>query len=260
MVDQASKLASMRLRHVPRDLWVPATVFVWIAAGATLDHGAGIWRQRLVGVLTWCILGALLRGESRRTRAQVGVVMVVATMVEYTASPLLGFYTYRLHNVPLYVPPGHGMVYLAALCLGRSALAARHRQAFTYGALALCGGWAVWGVTLSARSDALGALLFVFLVRFILFGRQPLVYAGAFVVTSYLELVGTGLGAWTWAAHGPGGLVSQGNPPSGIPGGYCFLDAAGLALAPRLVTALERLPALPWREPPPALSFEHDAG
>jgi hypothetical protein len=75
----------------------------------------------------------------------------------------------------------------------------------------------VWGVTLAQRTDLLGLLLFLFLVRFVLVGRQPLVYAGAFVVTSYLELVGTGLGAWTWALHGPGGWIAQGNPPSGIP-------------------------------------------
>ena len=229
----------MRMRP-PRDLWVPAAVMLWIAVGAGIDHDAGIWRQRAVGVATFAILLLLLRGEGRRVRAQVAVVIMVATAVEYTASPLFGFYTYRLHNVPLYVPPGHGMVYLAALSLGRSAVARAHARTFVWGAVALCGTWALWGVTLSPRTDVLGLLLFVFLVRFVLVGRQPLVYAGAFVVTSYLELVGTGLGAWTWALHGPGGWIAQGNPPSGIPGGYCFLDAAGLALAPRLLAAVER--------------------
>ena len=42
-------------------------------------------------------------------RYQVGAVIVAATMLEYTASPLLGLYTYRLHNVPSFVPPGHGL-------------------------------------------------------------------------------------------------------------------------------------------------------
>ena len=153
-------------------------------------------------------------------------------MLEYTASPGLGVYTYRLHNVPMYVPPGHGLVYLAALCIGRSVLAERYRKQFIYGVLVVCGAWAFWGLALAPRRDVLGAIMYLFLVRFLLVGRQPLVYAGAFVVTSYLELVGTNLGAWTWAVHGPGGIIPQGNPPSGIPGGYCFLDAAGLALAP----------------------------
>ena len=51
------------------------------------------------------------------TFAQVAVVVAFATAIEYLCSPLLGIYTYRLHNVPAFVPPGHGLVYLAALAL-----------------------------------------------------------------------------------------------------------------------------------------------
>jgi len=239
----------MAVRRPPRDLVIPVVVMLWIAVGATIDHDAGIWRQRAVGVATWSVLLLLLRGEPRRVRVQVGMVMAFATLVEFTASPLLGMYIYRLHNVPLYVPAGHGMIYLAALAIGRSSLASRHARRFTLGALGLCGAWALWGVTLAARSDLLGLILFLCLVRFVLVGRQPLVYAGAFVVCTYLELVGTGMGAWTWAGHGPLGWVSQGNPPSGIPGAYCFLDAAGLRFAPRVVTLLDGLPALRWSRP-----------
>ena len=82
--------------------------------------GAGIWVQRLLGLATWVVLLALLRGEGRSVRIQVAAVMVAATMLEYTASPLLGLYTYRLQNVPSFVPPGHGLVYLAALTVGRA--------------------------------------------------------------------------------------------------------------------------------------------
>jgi hypothetical protein len=247
-------MCRMRAR-LPRDLWVPATVLVGIVLGALADHDAGIWRQRSVGVVIWILLFSLLRGETRRVRAQVAVVIIFATMVEYTASPLLGLYTYRLHNVPLYVPPGHGIVYLAALSIGRSELAARYRRPFTLAVLAICGTWALWGITLAPRKDVLGAILFLCLVRFVLVGRQPLVYAGAFVVCTFLELVGTGVGAWTWATHGPMGVVSQGNPPSGIPGGYCFLDAVGMVMAPRLLDFLDRRPRL--RVKPPVL--EHEA-
>jgi hypothetical protein len=246
----------MAVRRPPRDLLIPVVVMLWIGIGAAIDHDAGIWRQRAVGFATWSILLLLLRGEPRRVRAQVSVVMACATVVEFTASPLLGMYIYRLHNVPLYVPAGHGMIYLAALALGRSAFATRHARRLTFGALGLCGAWALWGVTLAARSDVLGLLLFLCLVRFVLVGRQPLVYAGAFVVCTYLELVGTGAGAWTWAPHGPMGWLSQGNPPSGIPGAYCFLDAAGLRFAPQIVGALERLPALRVRGPAPVAPLE----
>jgi hypothetical protein len=239
-------------RQSRSQLWLIAIVLFWIGAGATLDWHAGIWRQRLVGVLTWAILIAILRRQPRAVRAQVGVVIVIATCVEYTASPLLGLYTYRLHNVPMYVPPGHGLVYLAALNIGRSPLASRLRLPLIGFALIVCGGWALWGALLAPRQDLLGAILYLFLIRFILVGRQPLVYAGAFLVCSYLELVGTGIGAWRWALHDPTGALTIGNPPSGIPGGYCFLDAFGLLLAPRVVAFIDsRPPLLAWLRPLP---------
>jgi hypothetical protein len=84
--------------------------------------------------------------------------------------------------------------------------------------------------------------MYLVLLRFTLRGSRPLVYAGAFLVTSYLELIGTGVGAWAWAHQDPSGTLSIGNPPSGIPGGYCFLDAAGVALGPRLGALFERRP------------------
>ena len=47
-------------------------------------------------------------------RAQTAVVVVFATVVEYVFSPTLEVYTYRFDNVPAFVPPGHGLVYLSA--------------------------------------------------------------------------------------------------------------------------------------------------
>jgi hypothetical protein len=227
-------------RRSQRELTLVGIVVVWIALGAGLDSSAGIWRQRLVGLLTWSLLLAILSRQPRTVRAQVAVVIVIATCVEYTASPLLGLYTYRLHNVPTYVPPGHGLVYLAALNIGRSALAERLRFPLLTFAVVVCGAWAVWGAVFAPRQDLLGAVMYLFLLRFILVGRQPLVYAGCFLVCSYLELVGTGVGAWRWALHDPTGALTIGNPPSGIPGGYCFLDAYGLMLAPRVLELIDR--------------------
>jgi hypothetical protein len=240
------------VRRSRRELTLVGIVLVWIILGAGLDSAAGIWRQRLVGLLTWSLLIAILSRQPRTVRAQVAVVIVIATCVEYMASPLLGLYTYRLHNVPSYVPPGHGLVYLAALNIGRSALAARLRLPLLTFALVVCGAWAFWGAVLAPRRDLLGAFMYLFLVRFILVGRQPLVYAGCFLVCSYLEIIGTSAGAWTWALHDPTGAVGIGNPPSGIPGGYCFLDAYGLMLAPRVLELIDRRPfAVPRLRPLP---------
>ncbi len=231
---------------MPADLRIPAAVAVWVVVALGLDTGASLGQQRLLGVGTWLLLIALLAVEPRETRVQVGVVVAFATVVEYVFAGWLGVYVYRLENVPAFVPPGHGLIYLAALTLGRSAWARRHERAFVGTTLVLCGTWAVWGVTLSDRPDVLGLFWFGCLVVFTVKGSSPLTYAGAFVVVSYLELVGTGLGSWTWQTHDPTGLLSIGNPPSGIAGGYAWFDAAALAATPWLVRRWDarRLPVV----------------
>ena len=219
-----------------RDAVVPAVVAVWVAVALGLDTGATLTQQRLLGVGTWLLLLLLLRGESRATRVQVGVVVVYATVIEYVFSHWLGVYVYRLENVPAFVPPGHGLIYLAAFCIGRSAWAHRHSRALLGAMLVVGGVWALWGITLSPTPDALGAFWYCCLLLFTWKGERPLLYAGAFLVVSYLEIVGTTLGTWAWQPLDPVlGVITIGNPPSGIAGGYAFFDAAALALTPLLL-------------------------
>lgn len=222
---------------------VPVVVAVWVAAVLGLDAGASLSGQRLLGLGTWVLLLALLAAEGRATRVQVGVVVVYASLVEYVCSGWLGVYVYRLHNVPAFVPPGHGLVYLGALAIGRSAWA--HRSSWLLpAALALSGVWAVWGLTLSPTLDVLGAFWFGCLLVFARWGRSPLVYAGAFLIVSYLEILGTSLGIWAWQPHDPTGFIAIGNPPSGIAGGYAWFDAAALAFTPRLLRWWDRRQAI----------------
>ena len=238
------------MRH---DLAPPAVVAVWVAVVLGLDTGATLTQQRLLGAGTWLLLLGMLARESRATRVQVGVVVAFASVVEYVFAGWLGVYVYRLENVPEFVPPGHGLVYLAALCLSRSRWAHRHARPLVAAALTLCGAWAAWGLLLSPRPDALGAFWFGCLVVFSRWGRSPLLYAAAFLVVSYLEIVGTSLGTWAWQPHDPTGLVSIGNPPSGIAGGYAWFDAAALAAAPWL---LRRWPGRPSAAPAQELALD----
>jgi hypothetical protein len=224
-------------RHHPggriRNAALCTGTLVWITAVLLLDTGATAGQQHVLGALTWIVLLAALRGESGTVRLQVGVVVVFATVVEYVFSHWLGVYTYRLGTVPMFVPPGHGLVYLAALSFGRTAFAARHARPLLAAVLVAGGAWALWGITLSPQPDALGAFWYLCLVAFAWKGRSPLLYVGAFLVVSYLEIAGTSLGTWTWGAVDPVlGLVTIGNPPSGIAGGYAWFDAAALWLTP----------------------------
>lgn len=218
-----------------RNVALVGGVAVWVLVVLGLDTGASLTGQRLLGLGTWLCLLLALRGEDRATRVQVGVVVAYATVIEYVFAGWLGVYVYRLENVPAFVPPGHGLIYLAAFALGRSAWAHRHSRAFLAVTLVAGGCWALWGVTLSDRPDALGAFWFGCLLLFTWKGKSPLLYASAFLVVSYLEIVGTSLGIWAWQPYDVTGLISIGNPPSGIAGGYAFFDAAALWATPRLL-------------------------
>src|SRR2546421_2271140 len=135
----------------------PAAVLAWIPLVLVLDRDASMTQQRLLGIGTWLLLLVLLKRESGRTRAQVAVVVAFASLVEYLFAGWLGVYVYRLHDVPWFVPPGHGLVYLGALTMGRSELFARNRRWLIPVTLAIAGGYAFWGLALSGRRDVLGA-------------------------------------------------------------------------------------------------------
>lgn len=213
-----------------------ALVMVWITVVLALDAGGSLTVQRALGVVTWVVLAVVLARERPLVRTQVLVVVVFATIVEYTFSPLLEVYTYRFDNVPAYVPPGHGLVYLAALALGRSAFVRRHLHACVLTVLTVGGAYAAWGLSpLAPRLDVLGAFWFACLVGFLAWGPSRPLYVGAFVVVTWLEVLGTALGTWTWQPMDPTGIVAIGNPPSGAAGGYGWFDLAALLLAPWLL-------------------------
>ena len=213
----------------------------WITVLLVLDHDGPLERQVLLGVATVAVLTFVLAGQPGLVRVQVLVVVAVASAIEVVCSPILGVYLYQFHNVPLYVPPAHGLVYLAALSFGRTALLRSCARPATVAVLGLATAWAAWGLAVSTRADVLGAFWYGCLVVFLARDRTRLLFVAAFAVVGYLELLGTSLGVWTWQAHDPMGLVGIGNPPSGIAGGYGWFDVAAMLLAPKLIMF--------WRRP-----------
>jgi hypothetical protein len=222
-------------------------LMAWITFVLMIDADGTLWTQRLLGVLTWFVLVLVLARESPLVRAQTAVVVAFASAVEYTFSPLLEVYIYRFHNVPLYVPPGHGLVYLAALGIGRSSIVRRHLRGCTIAVVVVGGAYAIGGLVVGSRVDVLGAFWFVCLLGFLRWGPSRPLYVGAFLVVSYLEILGTSLATWTWQAHDPTGLVPIGNPPSGAAGGYGWFDLAALVVAPWLLERLSRPRSTPQR-------------
>lgn len=228
--------------HRMRDYGIAAFTFFSVAVSSLFEISASIERQQALGALAWVFLATLLLGENRETRVQVLIAVLFATVGEHFASIYMGGYTYRFENVPAYVPPGHGMVYLTAVALARSGLFVRHPRKIAMFVIGVWGTWAIWGVTgYAERGDAVGALLFCIFLIWLVTGRSPLVYLAAFFITTWLELIGTTVGAWQWAAIDPLLGWPQGNPPSGASAWYCLVDAVAIGGAGPTLRGVKRL-------------------
>jgi hypothetical protein len=206
-------------------------VAAWTVGGLLADQHVGRAGQLALGVFTAGVLGTLLALHPPAVRLQTLAVVGIATLGEIVGSIIWGVYTYRLENLPTFVPPGHGLVYLAGMSL--AVLAARRPALLLAAAIAGATMWAVLGLTVLPATDVSGAIGCTFLVVVLLVTRRP-VYAGVFVVVAALEIYGTAVGTWTWQPVVPGLGIPQGNPPSGAASGYVVFDVLALALIARL--------------------------
>jgi hypothetical protein len=208
-------------------------IAAYLAALLWVDRYVDIRGQLLLGALTWAALVVVARPLPRERQAQVAVVICAATVAEVTGSIVWGVYSYRLHNLPTFVPPAHGLVFMAGLALSEALR--RHDRALVATAAAAAVAWGVLGLTVLPRTDAAGALGVPLLLAFLCWSRGRAAYAGVFLVVGALELYGTAIGTWRWAAELPGLGIPDGNPPSGVASGYVWFDVMALLLAPRLL-------------------------
>jgi hypothetical protein len=215
----------------------------YIVAALLIDGGADPAGEAAIGAVTWGALLLACRGLDPLDRSRVAALVLIATVGEVVGSQVFEWYTYRRHDLPAFVPPGHGLVYLAGLRLARSSFVSRHARAITRGALAVGGAWALAGVTIMTRADIAGALCMTLLAILLLRSRVPTLYACMFACVALLELFGTAIGTWRWAELGPNFALPAGNPPSGIAAGYCLFDALALRLGPRLLRLWRARPA-----------------
>jgi hypothetical protein len=223
-----------------------APVQAAVAAGAAylavllaLDHYATYPEQLALGVVTWAVLFAALTRVPPERRAQALGVVCFATIGEVTGSLIWGVYHYRLHNLPLFVPPAHGLVYLTGLSL--AAALREHARALVLTAATIAAVWGLAGLTVLPHRDVAGAVGVPLLLVFLWRGRNRAIYAGVFLVVASLELYGTAIGTWRWERDLPGLGIPDGNPPSGVASGYVWFDVMALLVAPMSLSLLRSL-------------------
>jgi hypothetical protein len=229
---------------IPR--WYAAAGPAYLAALLAVDTQVALHAQLALGVLTWLVLLAGLRPLEPLARAQALAVVAVATRGEVTGSLVWGVYTYRLHNLPMFIPPAHGLVYLSGI-----ALASVVRVRLVVGLAAIGSiGWGLAGLTVLPRLDVAGAVGVPLLCLFLWRSRVRASYAGVFLVVAALELYGTSIGTWRWTTELPGLGIPDGNPPSGVASGYVWFDVMALLVAPALLAAGRMIvPARRWGPP-----------
>jgi hypothetical protein len=213
-----------------------AALPAYLAALLAVDTQIGLGGQLALGTLTFAVLALALRPLVPLARAQAIGVVLFATVGEVTGSLVWGVYHYRLHNLPLFIPPAHGLVYLSGVALSRCL----RDRAVVWAAAVGAAAWGIAGLLVLPRLDVAGAfgvpLLLVFLWR----SRWRATYAGVFLVVAALELYGTSIGTWRWAHRLPGLGIPDGNPPSGVASGYVWFDLMALLVAPYLIPLARR--------------------
>jgi hypothetical protein len=217
------------------------TMAGYFAVVLWLDRYVDERQQLLLGAATWVVLILACRGLPPERIAQVALVVVVATCTEVVGSILWGVYEYRLGNLPAFVPPGHGLVYLTGVSLSECAFVRRRPRPFVLSVLAVSLLWTIAGLTVMPRLDVAGALGAVTFAACLFWGRAPTIYAGVFVAVAALEWYGTGVGTWRWAETIPGLGIPDGNPPSGVASGYVLFDVIAISLAPFVLATVRRL-------------------
>lgn len=206
---------------------------------------SALWQQWMLGVLTFSALYLCALKAPKEQRVQVWTCVLVATGFEIFGSLIWGVYRYRLHNVPLFVPPGHGMVYLFGLLAARTPVVIQYGKRVAHVVLAGATTWAVLGLTLlpaiTGRVDVQGALCLPVFAYFVLRSPRWALFSAIFIATGELEIFGTSFGNWAWLPVAPWTHIPSGNPPSVIAGGYCVIDASVL-LALRVASWLRSQP------------------
>lgn len=161
------------------------------------------------------------------------IMVPLSYLGEWIFSKWFGWYTYRLEEIPIYVPFGHAIVYGAGYVVAGYKTVITYevtlRKLFSIGFILLFA-----GVTIFVEdyfSCILGVLFFWLIYR----KKWQNLYFLIALCVIYIELWGTWYGCWTWEAK-IGGILPTANPPMGA----VFLYGGGDVLLARIVRRWDR--------------------
>lgn len=202
-----------RLR--PTDRVVVFTTVALLVAGIGFDTFGPWWAQHVTSALTWATFLSFLGLARGRARWELLACLGIAWAGEYGLGNVVGLWEYRLGNLPLYIPPGHALVFASGLRMARHA-----PRWLPWFVPAVMAPYVIWGAVTGV--DQAAVALWALLVACLLLGRDRRLYAAMFPFAMAIEVWGTSIGGWSYATEWFGAATT--NPPVGAPALYCLLD------------------------------------
>ncbi|TXD46390.1 hypothetical protein [Polaribacter sp. IC073] len=166
-----------------------------------------------------------------RIREQLIYAVLIGFVGEYLFSVVMGMYTYRLENVPYYIPMGHALVYAGVLFFMKTSFSKKNTKKLEKIITIIIIIYAT--VYLIFRNDVFGFVMTIAtLLILINKPRERLFYLTMYLSVAFLEIVGTSYQCWWWptTAWGIFDFLPSHNPPSGISFFYFLLDLGVLWL------------------------------
>ena len=167
----------------------------------------------------WCIgvFSYIFWNTNRKERIEMIAVLAFATPMELFFSEVWLIYEYQRGFMPLFVPVGHYFLF----DLGRR-VAQQIPERSPMPLVLLLVPFVVYGAV--KGTDTSAVLLILLTIGFTQWGPEPRLYASMVWLALFMELWGTFLGNWTWAANVPWTGLTAWNPPLLVGAFYCFGD------------------------------------
>jgi len=167
----------------------------------------------------WCIgvFSYIYWKTDRKERIEMIAVLAFATPMELFFSEVWLIYEYQRGLMPLFVPVGHYFLF----DLGRR-VAKQIPERTPMLLILLLVPLVIYGAV--KGTDTSAVLLILLTLGFVQWGPEPRLYASMVWLALFMELWGTYLGNWEWAANVPWTGLTAWNPPLLVGAFYCFGD------------------------------------
>ena len=203
---------------------VVAVVVLTLAGGIALDARGPAWGQAAVVVWTWGVFAWVVAQADRQHRRELWVCLALATLGEIFLKDVWGLYEYRLGNLPLFIPPGHAIVFATAVRMSR--LAPRW---FPMMVVVPAGAYLAYAGL--EGFDTQGPLWFLVFLAYLAWSGDRRLCSVLFMFALLIETYGTTLGGWYYFAREPWFGLTTTNPPVCIGAIYCTLETLVRAVA-----------------------------